>query len=82
MRNKTVADRFTSLENVFMLDIDGKLDDETMKEVLKEIKATIINLLCTNFEIILFGILLIRQMLNIINLISSTKQMNTVIIFL
>ena len=42
MRNKTVADRFTSLENVFMLDIDGKLDDETMKEVLKEIKATII----------------------------------------
>ena len=42
MRNKTVADRFTSLGNVFMLDIDGKLDDETMKEVLKEIKATII----------------------------------------
>ena len=43
MRNKTVADRFTSLRNVFMLDIDGKLDDETMKEVFIEIKATMIS---------------------------------------
>lgn len=33
MRNKTVADRYTPLENVFMLDANCKLDHDTMTQV-------------------------------------------------
>ena len=33
MRNKSVQHKYTPLDKVFMLDIDGKLDRETMKQV-------------------------------------------------
>lgn len=33
MRNKTVADDYTPLHSVYMLDINRKLDKDTMKEV-------------------------------------------------
>ena len=33
MRNKTVEDKYTPLEKVYMLDINSKLDHGTMKEV-------------------------------------------------
>ena len=33
MRNKTVEDRYTPLDKVYMLDVNGKLDHGTMKEV-------------------------------------------------
>lgn len=33
MRNKTVADRYTPLENVFMLDANCKLDHDTMTQI-------------------------------------------------
>ena len=33
MRNKTVQDRYTPLDNVFMLEANGKLDHDTMREV-------------------------------------------------
>lgn len=33
MRNKTVADKYTPLENVFMLDVNCKLDHDTMTQI-------------------------------------------------
>ena len=33
MRNKTVEDKYTPLDEVFMVDVNGKLDHETMREV-------------------------------------------------
>ena len=33
MRNKSVQHKYTPLDKVYMLDIDGKLDHETMKQV-------------------------------------------------
>ena len=33
MRNKTVEDKYTPLDNVYMLDINRQLDQDTMKEV-------------------------------------------------
>ena len=33
MRNKTVKDKYTPLEEVYMLDATRKLDNDTMKEV-------------------------------------------------
>ena len=38
MRNKTVEDKYTPLDEVFMLDVDGKLDHDTMKQVNFHIK--------------------------------------------
>ena len=39
MRNKTVADRYTPLENVFMLEANGKLDHSTMRQVTVQVTA-------------------------------------------
>ena len=39
MRNKTVADRYTPLDNVFMVEANGKLDHETMREVTFQITS-------------------------------------------
>ena len=33
MRNKTVEDKYTPLDKVYMLDINRQLDQDTMKEV-------------------------------------------------
>ena len=33
MRNKTVEDKYTPLDKVYMLDINRQLDHDTMKEV-------------------------------------------------
>jgi len=37
MRNKTVEDRYTPLEQVFMVEANGKLDHETMKKVIFQV---------------------------------------------
>jgi len=37
MRNKTVEDKYTPLDKVFMVEANGKLDHETMREVTFEI---------------------------------------------
>lgn len=36
MRNKSVQHKYTPLDKVFMLDIDGKLDRETMKQISRK----------------------------------------------
>ncbi|KAJ7394294.1 hypothetical protein OS493_000096 [Desmophyllum pertusum] len=36
MRNKTVEDRYTPLEKVFMLEANGKLDHDTMREISRK----------------------------------------------
>lgn len=37
MRDKTVGDCMTPLESVFMLDVDGVIDQTTMNEVLRHV---------------------------------------------
>lgn len=37
MRDKTVGDCMTPLESVFMLDVDGVIDQTTMNEVLRPV---------------------------------------------
>ncbi|KAM7440167.1 hypothetical protein ABFA07_010572 [Porites harrisoni] len=36
MRNKTVEDKYTPLDNVYMLDINRQLDQDTMKEISRK----------------------------------------------
>lgn len=52
MRNKTVEDKYTPLDRVFMLDFDGKLDHGTMKQVNFHIELVLISLffMCTVFK--------------------------------
>ena len=50
MRNKTVQDKHTPLDRVFMLDLDGKLDHDTMKQVNFHLKFVLISpFLCAQF---------------------------------
>ena len=41
MRNKTVQDKYTPLDQVFMLEANGKLDHDTMREVKFQITAVL-----------------------------------------
>jgi len=52
MRNKTVEDKYTPLDKVYMLDINRQLDQDTMKEV---------NLNFAAFVFFKFGLLSTRK---------------------
>lgn len=54
MRNKTVEDKYTPLDKVYMLDINRQLDQDTMKEVH-------LNIFIAAFVFFKFGLLSTRK---------------------
>lgn len=51
MRDKTVGDCMTPLESVFMLDVDGVIDQTTMNEVLRHVLYIALSPSCYQLKI-------------------------------
>lgn len=52
MRDKTVGDCMTPLESVFMLDVDGVIDQTTMNEVLRPVLYIALSPSCYQLKLI------------------------------